>query len=247
MLGFTRPRQDPTDEPEDPALAADVEAIVADPAEIARTLGEVNRAHCLLHVAREGSANTHVSVLLEVDQEAAHVLIDELSTAAVDAGTRLEVSTQLGGILIRFASTMREHARDRQGGYYRLDFPHHMQRVQRRAYHRVTVARDLGIRVVLAQDETTYEGEILDISVGGISLTLPGQPAWQDPGGPMQCTLHLQDGESMSCLFEPRRSVMRGDSLALAGRFTEVGPREDHALHRLIAVLDRELVKKRPR
>jgi hypothetical protein len=183
MLGFTRPRQDPTDEPEDPALAADVEAIVADPAEIARTLGEVNRAHCLLHVAREGSANTHVSVLLEVDQEAAHVLIDELSTAAVDAGTRLEVSTQLGGILIRFASTMREHARDRQGGYYRLDFPHHMQRVQRRAYHRVTVARDLGIRVVLAQDETTYEGEILDISVGGISLTLPGQPAWQDPGG----------------------------------------------------------------
>ncbi len=138
-------------------------------------------------VKQRAAINLHTSdglnmltTLLEVDSEGDYVLLDISQDVAVNKqvvnNKHLTFSTQTG-VRVRWRSTQLQLISLADGDAFSIDVPKVIERIQRREYFRLSVPQgSRGLICKIPDGEGVYEVPIVDMSVGGVGVSIKGTP-----------------------------------------------------------------------
>ncbi|MBK7846725.1 MAG: flagellar brake protein [Zoogloea sp.] len=131
----------------------------------------------------DASAASFLSAILAITADEQHLILDAASDEAinlrVEAAEKLICVTQLDKIKIQFAATDIERFPHEGHQAFRIALPEVLLRLQRREYYRLTAPspHNLSCRIpVLVDGENkfvTVEADVVDISGGGLAVTVP--------------------------------------------------------------------------
>lgn len=231
--------------------------VVTNPEYIASVLRRLQEAHTLLTVVVPGDNQAYLSVMLELHPADGYLLLDELNSAAGNLGLlqarRFSVHAQLNGVDINFTTELQSAGHHVQAGYYRVKLPGSMRYRQRRASYRARISLAHVVPVLLTrEDGTTLNGELIDISTGGIGTHHKNAaPEKLHQGGVWdECLIrlpgHADDIRSpLEICFagEDRRS----HKLRVGGKFLNLAPAQIKVIENFVAAIEREWLKKKRR
>lgn len=234
----------------------DDDTSVDERARVLAVLTRLVRGHILVSVTSAAHRGTFPSMLLGVDAAASTLTLDELAPASahalVNPGLRLTVSTRLDGLPVSFRARVLGVEHEDGAAFYRLSLPGTIRRRQRRTHFRVPAGAGHPVKVHIGDAGTgLVHGVVRDISEGGISARMEGDGVLRSAGRgeALPCTLFLSDEERVHArlvichLSEPDA---RGNTV-VGGRFLDVTPADARVIRRLVARLERDMVRKRPR
>lgn len=218
---------------------------------IQRTVSE----RLFVTVRLPGLDTDYNSTILEVDHDRGEFLLDELYPE--DGHRRLQqlwelrLYARLDGAQLSLTSTVRGLGEEGGLTYYRVRIPERVNYYQRRRFHRVDADRiiDVEVRLDDGAEGVPRRGRLHDLSEGGISLWLEPEVAetlrlpWKVP----YCEVRFPGDEPLACAIEVRnvRYVeARGECIA-GGRFLFDDPRMRQRVARLVAALERRLLRQR--
>ncbi|MDZ7753482.1 MAG: flagellar regulator YcgR PilZN domain-containing protein [Gammaproteobacteria bacterium] len=222
--------------------------------QIGRVLHELLDARKQVTMLLEGSDETFTSSILQVDTGTATLELDELNPrGGHERLTRIRefrLITRHHGVDISFHSQV-THI-DSSGGIavYTAAFPTILRYQPRRAAYRAEVELSERIPVFLqTEGGGLLQGELRDISVGGLGLELVRRPVVDVEKGQRigTCTIRLRDGEqitgSLEICFVGQAAIRQ--RLRLGGRFVDMEPQNNKAVRKLVADIDRRRIKHR--
>lgn len=138
-------------------------------------------------VKQRAAINLHTSdglnvltTVLEVNSEEDYVLLDISQDAALNKRVvndkHLTFSTQTG-VRVRWRSTQVQLVSLADGDAFSMDVPDVIERIQRREYFRLSVPQgSRGLVCKIPNGAAEYEVPIVDMSVGGIGVSIKGTP-----------------------------------------------------------------------
>jgi len=226
---------------------------ITQPAQIAGVLKRLQEAHVLLRITIPGENQAYLSALLEVQLVDNFLLLDELNppegNAALQRVRRIGVSAQLQGVDISFTTELMDVGSSAQVAFYRLAMPKSMRYQQRRSSFRARINLARVVPVLLArEDGAALEGELFDISVGGIGTRhKPGKATevrqgeiWDD------CIIRLEGSQEIRSAIEVCfiGEDSRSRQMRLGGRFIKLAPQQTKIIENFVAALERDLLKK---
>jgi len=223
------------------------------PAQIAGVLKRLQEAHVLLRITIPGENQAYLSALLEVHPVDGYLLLDELNppegNAALQRARRLGVSAQLRGVDISFTTDLIDTGSSAQIAYYRLAMPQGMRYQQRRTSYRARISLARMIPVLLTRDDgTTLEGQLFDISVGGIGTHYkPGKTIDIQQGGVWdECIIRLDGTQEIRSALEVCfiGEDSRSRQLRLGGKFLNLARPQIKIIENFVAALERDWLKK---
>ena len=223
------------------------------PAQIAGVLKRLQEAHVLLRITIPGEQQAYLSAMLEVHPVEGYLLLDELTppegNAALRRARRLGISAQLQGVDISFTTDLIDTGSSAQIAYYRLAMPQGMRYQQRRTSFRARIGLARVIPVVLArEDGTTLEGQLFDISVGGIGTRYkPGKTGDIQQGGIWdECIIHLDGKQEIRSALEVCfiGEDSRSRQMRLGGKFLNLERPQLKIIENFVAALERDWLKK---
>lgn len=207
----------------------------------------------ILTVTLPNSNTRYTSAILDINATENCLLLDELTPE--DGHRRLlqarkctvEVFTKGQGL--RFTTKLVAEGSEKGIGYYKVTMPASMDYYLRRTNYRASLPR--GERTPIwfkTQDGTLIEGDVLDLSLGGVGFRVPRSP-WAE--GLQQgteipaCRIRLDSGDALYCDIKIRHTGLREDRtyVRVGARFVNLDKRVMKALERHIAALDREHLK----
>ncbi|MEJ2687887.1 MAG: flagellar brake protein [Gammaproteobacteria bacterium] len=227
---------------------------ITDPGQIVTLLRRASEARDLLTIVLPDSPKPYNSAILKVDPEEGSLLLDELNPAdghrrLVEA-RQLRASCRIRGIELSFQATVSEVGGDAGIAFYRVALPPVLHYHQRRAHYRVQVGRGLAIPVYLTiESEGTLEGQLSDLSAGGLSMRLETSLPLTRGQRIEQCTIPLPKGEQFRAPLEIRfaRPEENPKWLRAGARFLNLSRAQQSRIQRFVAQLERELIRKLPR
>ncbi|MGM0594025.1 MAG: flagellar brake protein [Pseudomonadota bacterium] len=206
------------------------------------------RRRVLVSVWLPGSDLRHISTVLDLDPQGNTLLLDEIFPRQVDTpptpATPLTFHAQMAGAELAFAAEVEARIEEEGLQFYRLRLPATVDYLQRREGHRVVVTA-LDIRAELYDHQgRAQRGQLYDISTGGASLLLPRAGTFH-PNDLFRCTLYLPGESPFSCKLDisSLREVEQG--VVIGGSFAALGREAQRVLPRLVAELERRLVRRR--
>ena len=169
--------------------------------------------HELLAVMPNGQNEEYSSMVLEVDAEGSHLILDVFTprhtVAQLQAGDPLLCVARFRGIYVGFQVSSLELVERPGGRAYRVAFPSSTYYLQRRQFYRVpTDPRDIGTVTLQRKGAAALQGMAHDISAGGMRVLVP------EPGD-----FDLLEGESL----ESVDFYLKGLSLTLAAEVQHLG------------------------
>ncbi|HKK14431.1 MAG TPA: flagellar regulator YcgR PilZN domain-containing protein [Gammaproteobacteria bacterium] len=227
---------------------------ITHPGQMLSLLRRVQESRELLTVSLSDDPHSYTSAILRVDPDTAHFLLDELKPATgherlLTAGS-LRASCRHRGIEISFIATLQEVGMAAGIAFYRMGLPEVIHYQQRRAHFRVPVGRALALPVHLTLDgQNLGEGEVRDLSVGGLGIRVSGPVPLERGQIVDQCAIAVPDGPSILTQVEVRFISRREDAAPaqIGARFLNLTRRDQNRLERLVTRLERELIRKRSR
>ena len=226
--------------------------IIRDPQIITSLLRRIVAQRALLRVTVPGARASYNSAILRVDPEQDLLILDELNPRRgherlLEVG-RLQASAQAQGIETRFSGALEEVGDSSGIAYYRLRFPQEVLYLQRRASFRVRIAMTAPLAAVLERDGDMLRGRVIDLSEGGIGVEFT-QHVIVHPGEIVACRMRLPDGQQVRCKLEIRHvmAFQEQNKIRVGGRFVELDPQRRKMLSRLVAELQRTLIRTQPR
>lgn len=241
---------------------------ITNPAQIIGILKRIHKRRTMLNISvagapsgsdvGTGAAKHYNSALLEVksDGTRGHIIIDELTPKEghellLKAG-KLKARLQLDGVKISFATTLESSGSDAGIAFYTLTLPQEMDYLQQRANHRVRPSLAKPITVSLTHaDETVFNGEIHDISAGGLSIKLKSDSlaTTLKPTDILTGLFTLPPREEIICKLEVRsiHATHQQNFIRIGVRFSNLPSTLQKLIQRYIATLEREQIKKMPR
>ncbi len=226
---------------------------IRDPQIIASLLRRIADQRVLLRVTVPGFRSSYNSAILRIDPQQDFLILDELNPRQgherLIEVRRLNASAAVQGVETRFSADLAEIGDSAGIAYYRLPFPKQVLYVQRRTSFRVKVSMTAPIAAIFEHGEgPSLRGRILDLSEGGIGVEF-SQFVTLRPGEIVPCQMRLPDGRQVGCKLEVRHCSATQDParVRIGGRFVELQPQRRKALSRLVADLQRELIRKQPR
>ncbi len=232
-------------------LSLDAEKI-RDPARIISMLSHIEQDHTLLSVTLPGSDRLYNSALLEVSRDTGSLLLDELHPhighLQIQIVQRAKIHARYLGVEVSFTSALTEVGTTDGVAHYRMSLPELLHYRQRRADHRVKIGNAHIVPVHLSLGETVAQGQLWDISAGGVSIRLSAPLPHPLAHGDIipRCTIELNLAQTISSGLEIR--LLRHDESrglwVIGGRFIGLTPVHRKGIERFVASLDRELCKK---
>ncbi len=226
---------------------------IRDPQIIASLLRRIADQRALLRVTLPGFRSSYNSAILRMDPEQDFLILDELNPRQGHERLlevrSLNASATVQGVETRFSGDLEEIGDSSGIAYYRLPFPKEVLYVQRRISFRVKVSMTAPIAAIFERGEgPSLRGRILDLSEGGIGVEF-SQFVTLRPGEIVPCHMRLPDGRQVGCKLEVRHCSASQDQarVRIGGRFVELQPQRRKALSRLVADLQRQLIRKQPR
>lgn len=223
---------------------------ITDPVRVASLLDRLAKKHSLLTVVVPGHAERFTTSIVGVN--GLFVLLDELLPSSghhlfVEVGT-LEVSGKLDGIDFRFFAMLEDV--DGQDGMitYRVHLPARLEYRQRRMDYRAHIPIAQTLRVLIDKgDESIIEGELYDLSQGGVGMILPGETPSLQPHRWYECAFEMPDQSWLYCSIElcHARTIPSHDRHLVGARFSRLSVVQSQLVGRCIGKLERELLRKR--
>lgn len=204
--------------------------------------------HTILTATLADSSRFFNTAFLKIDADKGEIVIDELHPSEgnrlfTQAG-RLTLSCQLEGIDVNLTTELLQSGNENGVPFYVLKFPESIRYLQRRDAYRVPVsaAKSIAVQITDAKN-TTYQGELQDISAGGLCIRFPQKksPPAELSQQETQCTISLPDKRQISCTLiichsnphEPSNTIHVG------GRFERLDKIQSRAIERFVVELQR--------
>lgn len=227
--------------------------IIRDPQIISSLLRRIADQRALLRVTVPGFRSNYNSAILRMDPEQDLLILDELNPRKGHERLleirRLNASATVQGVETRFSGTLEEVGESSGIAFYRLPFPQEVLYVQRRTSFRVKVSMTAPVAAVFERgDGNALRGRILDLSEGGMGVEFSQSVSLQ-PGEIVPCQMRLPNGRQVGCKLEVRHCSASDDQarVRVGGRFVELHPQRRKVLSRLVADLQRELIRRQTR
>lgn len=222
--------------------------------QIAGLLKRVRDTRTLLSVRVPGSDALFNSLLLEVDLERNHILLDELNPRAghelAMQARQLRVHCQCQGVELSFNCAI-EIGQGQQGiAFYRAALPEAINYLQRRGSFRVRVGVNIHIPINLPLDSATrLEGELFDLSMGGLGAYLSNSIELTRGQILEDCSLILPNNAPLTTELEVRfvRVDKEKQSQRIGASFRNLDPQRQNLLRRFVAQLEREMLRRKAR
>lgn len=222
--------------------------------QIAGLLKRVRDQRVLLSVRVPGSDAVFNSLLLDVDPARNFILLDELNPHSgheLACKTRqLRIHCQCQGVELSFVSTIEIGQGQRGVSFYRAPLPEAINYLQRRGSYRIRIGLNMHIPVALPLDtESRIEGELFDLSMGGLGANFPSTVELTRGQVIESCTLELPNSEPLATEIEIR--FVRVDNANLCQRigasFRNLGSQQQNLLRRIVTQLEREMLRRKAR
>lgn len=236
---------------EDGRPADDTERYLTNLGQIAAVLRRLKEERSLLTVRLAQRRLECRSVLLGVDTAARRLVLDELNPVRghelVSAGTPLRVICAAHGVETRFDTEVLELGTDNGIHFYVTRLPTEVYYHQRRRQVRVPVRRTLQETVEIHDPDTeqTQRATLVDLSEGGIGGYV-ARDAGLTPGRAYRFRIKLRGHDEfrgeLELRWEQEEKVHR--RRLFGAQFHRMEPRERQRLTRLVAALQRELLRK---
>ena len=224
---------------------------VRDEQRIHMLLRRVIEERVLLTVTLPGSSGHFSSAILDIDPDHDYILLDELTPAAgheqLLKKRQMHVQARLKGVNLQFEGRLSSLSREDGTFTYRIAYPAEVTYHQKRAHFRVRIgmADDALVRFQ-PDEEHPIEGELIDISEGGICALLEKPAIELRTGASFPCSIHLDD-ESIQCEIETRTLREEGDRQQhqrVGFRFKNLTPQQRHHIARIVARMQRKALRK---
>jgi len=216
-------------------------------------LRRISEQRALLRVTLPDSRVTYHSAILRLEPDQGYLILDELNPREgherLLVHRRLDASAMIQGVELRFGAELEAVGETAQIAFYRMSFPIELEYVQRRSSFRVPVPSDAPLAAKFERDTDQHlRARVTDLSEGGVGVELT-KFVPLTPGEILPCQLRLPDGEHLTCKLEVRYAhADEGKGrVQVGGRFVELDPQRRKALARLVADLQRQLIRKAPR
>lgn len=212
--------------------------------EVWELLGALHLLRAHLWLGLRNQASHGPTVLIAVDPEQGHFLVDALRDAPeLAAGDRLYFDTQVEGRRLRFECRLDQILNLDGGLAYQLDAPRLVLDQQRRQAYRVRVPATLRLPAAIQDGLQRTPARVLDLSTRGCSTRTESMLALED-GDRVRVQLHV--GETVLSCAARIRNVQRLPGGARLGMEFELDPRADlHTLESTVARLQREILRRR--
>jgi c-di-GMP-binding flagellar brake protein YcgR len=184
---------------------ANAPEIVSDPARIASMMERLFRGRTSLTITLPGSNIRSKSIILDLNPKMGRFLINKFQSASAHQilleQKRFYAYSQVDGIEIRFSSSLINVLSEGDDLYYLISIPDKIDYHQRRSFHRVCLNHMVIPVLLKLDDKTTLEGQMDDISAGGVSLLFTADlPSSLQIGALVrQCMFKIPDGEEVKC------------------------------------------------
>ncbi len=219
-------------------------------------LKRIQNQRAMLTITLPGSDKNYNSAVLEINEEQAYLVIDELSPESghpllLDI-KELRARTRVEGARISFSTTLIDAGRESGIAYYNLTLPTEIDYLQQRASYRVKtkVAQPIPVTLIHAEGQT-IKGELQDLSVGGLSIRIAHKqlPAALKTTDTLPCRFRLAQDEEITCTLEIRsiRSKDNNTPVRLGCRFVNLAAQQQKMIQRYVIALEREQIKKMPK
>jgi c-di-GMP-binding flagellar brake protein YcgR len=205
--------------------------------------------HSLITVSVPGGKRYYNSVLLEVDADNQYLMLDELHPKEghkqLSGSEVITLFTQLDGVNVNFAVTIKEITSSDGVAMYKVAFPQSIRYRQRRSDYRVPVSSALSIPVQLVSgDKLSFSGELHDISAGGACIRFPRKtslPLDKDDAE-LQCEITLGNGKKIFCAFRICHIALQeiNNTLHVGGCFQRLDRIQHRAIERFVVELQRK-------
>lgn len=205
--------------------------------------------HNLISITFPDNAGAYSSVLLNADPDADELTIDALHPAAgIEILARLgflNLDTQLDGVQVQFRATFKKHVMDQGAPCHVLAFPDSIKYRQRRQSFRAQVMPTYDINVSLqAEKGAQFNGQLFDISVGGMCLRFPLNKNYKDklPKDHVMASLYLPDDSQVNCRIKITHTFQNEttNSLHAGIQFINLDKAQHRAIERFVADLQRK-------
>ena len=222
---------------------------ITDPTRVSCLLERLARQHGLLTVLIPGHREQFTTSIVAVDGP--YVLLDELLPAdghrLLPDARALQVTGKLEGIDFRFIASLEDVEQADGMVTYRAHLPTRLDYRQRRMDYRAHIPIAKRLRVVIDKNNEVLEGELYDLSLGGVGMVLPGEAPALRPRRWYDCAIELPDTSWLYCRIElcHARTVPDHGRHLVGARFARLSPVQSQQVGRCIAMLERELIRKR--
>lgn len=228
---------------------------VSDTTRISVLLQKLQDQRSLVTIKVQDQAEPFSSVVIDVDRDAGLFIIDELKP---DSGNELlrqrpalQIQGHLDGVLMNFGTTVVESGVDNGICYHKIAIPSEIQYQQRRQAVRVrlSAANPLAVTFTSASG-SRYEGELEDLSVGGLRARFTQRLADELAAGiELNCSFALPPDkhEKINSTFIIRvikHQAEDGKPPFLGGQFVALDKQAERKLQRAIMTLQRALRQK---
>lgn len=222
--------------------------------QIAGLLKRVRDQRVLLSVRVPGSEAVYNSLLLDVDPARNIILLDELNPSAghelACKARQLRIRCQCQGVELSFVCPI-EIGKGQNGvSFYRAPLPESISYLQRRGSYRIRIGLNMHISVALpVASEARIEGELFDLSMGGLGANLPNRIELAHGQIIESCTLALPNCEPLTAEIEIRfvRIDKANQNQRIGASFRNLNPQQQTQLRRIVTQLEREMLRRKAR
>ena len=241
--------QDPPSAHDD---SADERFLVRNPLQIRQLLRQLIDQRSLINAHIGGRDQSFPTAVLELDEDLDQLLLDgspqEASNRAAEAAGHLLCFAQLDRVLVRFRVDHIERLDNGRHVAFRTTLPDEMVHLQRREMYRLETPITDSPQLVLPAVDGRPERlamRVVDISGGGLAVTLPAEYAVFGLQKRYDAELSLPDGPdlqvSLIACNERMQKLPNGSEVTRVGlRFDRLPRGADSAIQRYIFRIDRQ-------
>lgn len=221
---------------------------------IDKILKNLTADRTLLTITFHDSSETYSSILLSVDKEKNHIILDEISPAeghflAIN-NVPFTISTREHGVFLSFQSKVLRHVDEDNLSYYYLPYPQDVNYTQRRKAYRVPLDKNNGLRAdIFLPNHPRISAEVIDISVSGLRLMVKHNITGVIDSKRFidQCLLIPQEMKPTPFSLEIKSSFydMAQKSTLLCCQFVDINANDQLYLIELVGKLQQHKIQKR--
>lgn len=212
--------------------------------------GLMKRRALITAVVGDDETGTYATAVLAVFPDRQRLVLDELTPEAGHQRLLEEKTIRcyalLDGIRTSFGSQLVHHGSKDGISYYVLAYPEYILYEQKREDYRVRVARELRSAVRI---EERVEGQVHDLSLGGMGILFPAHSHFHNGEILMNATIILPNKRTIQCDLEVRyiAEVPELNRKRVGCRFLRLEAPARREIQRCVLYLEREELKRAPR
>lgn len=221
---------------------------VTSPIRIASLLRPLLDKHAIITATLPDSNQFFNTALLAIDPDNDLLVLDELHPKEghhlLSKAQHVTLRAQFEGVEINFSIKLKNIDSNNGVAFYNLEFPKKIRYLQRRSAFRVSIsaAKEIAVQIT-TPDNKTYNGELHDISAGGMCIRVPKKKAsaLAEYKQEIQCAIALLDKQQIRCTFHICHTSLHEPSgcLLVGGHFEHLDKIQRRAIERFVVELQR--------